>query len=319
MKRIGVVVLVCILLALTTTPVFAADEPNSVALSNITIYEDLIVDGDMLAIVHYSIPFTTTPDNPIGELFIFRMISDNGTDVGASVPYPYSNYGYGSGIVSFYLQSGGVWEEDYTFRVQQNPAYYDTPQYWDFDIGPGNYESATSQSTALKSKIVGLGTTLSIEYELLLLSTYEGVTQLSTYGEQYFLNSIPGLAIMCPTLFSVQVRTPDYTKRSWDYTLANALKTKYDDTFIADFMTGYAGLTTSNTETAMNMLSIILFVILFLVSVRWFKANTYSGMLDGYTLLILLMLNSFFPMVLTGFIAFILVVFGGVILFLNRS
>lgn len=301
-------------------PAMAADEPDSVTLSDIKIYEDLIASGDMLAVVPYDIPFTVTPDDDIGDMFLFRMLSADGTtEIGAATPYPYYNLGYGEGVVSFYIESGGTWDEEYIFRVQENPAFYDSPNYWDFVVGPENYASSSDMALELKADIIDIATTLSTVYGVALLSTNDGIVNLSTYGEIYFQNAIPGLAVMTPTLFSVQVRTPTYTRRSWDYTLANALKTKWDDTFIGDFMTGYAGLFSTETETAMNFLSIILFALVMFISIKKFNGNLYSGFIDGYAFLMLLMLNGFFSMILTGFIAFISITAGGVILFLNRD
>lgn len=321
LRVIGICVILAVTFGIFVTPCYATDEPDSVSLYDITIFEDLITTGDMLVVAPYSIPFTTLPDDALGELFLFRWLSADGlTELGASVPFAYQDLGYGAGVVTFYLESGGVWNTAYIFRVQENPAYYTTPLYWDFVVGPANYSSASDQSAALRLTILGIANTLTTEYGVELLSTSEsGVVNLSTYGEIYFMNAIPGLSTMCPTLFSVQVRSPDYTKRTWSYTLANTLKTRYSGTFIEDFMTGYAGLTNTDVRTSMNVMSIILFTILVLVSVKVFKANTYAAVTDGYALLLVLMINSFIDMVLVGFIAFILVATGGVVLFLNRS
>jgi len=306
--------------ALNAVPVLAMDEPDSVSLSGIKVYSDLITTGDMTIIVPYSIPFTTTPDVRLGDAYLFRMLNtDNSTEMGAVVPYPYNELGYGSGIVSFYLATGGIWDTSYVFRVQQNPSYYETPQYWDFVIGPSNYESASDQSGALKTQLITIATDLSLEFGVDLLTSSEGVTTLTQTGELYFLNAIPGLSVMCPDIFSLNLRAPDYTRRSWTTTLAATIATRYSGTFVDDFMTGFAGLTNTDTGNAMNVLSIILFAVVFFISVKWGKGNTTSGLVDGFAMLLLLSINSFFSMVGAGFIAFIAAATGGVILFLNRS
>src|SRR4030042_3929128 len=109
---------------------------------------------------------------------------------------------------------------------------------------------------------------------------------------------------MSPQLFSVQTESPDYTKRSWSFSFANALKTKYDGTFIEDFMTGYAGLFSMDSSAAMNILSVIMFVALMGLAVWKFKATMLSAFMDGYTFLLLLMLLGFFDMMWAGFMAF---------------
>lgn len=261
------------------------------------------------------------PDDNIDETFLFRLMSTDGsTENGTVLAYPKYTGGYGKGVVSFYFASGMTWEAAYIFRVQENPAFYPSPQYWDFPIGATNYSSDNVQADALKTKIIDSANELSLVFGDDLVSTTEaGAMVLTTYGELYYLNIISGLQIMCPALFSVQLETPDYTKRTWSTTFAEDLRTKYSGTFIADFMTGYAGLFSMQESSAMNFLCIILFIALIFLSVWKFKASMLSGFTDGYALLLVLMLNGFFSMIWAGMIAFLAVVIGGVILFLNRS
>lgn len=320
MKYLAIIIALVLLLGVAT-PVMAMAEPDDVSLDDIQIFTNLINTGDFLAIVPYSIPFTTIPDDDISKTFIFRLLSPDGsTENGTALAYPKYDKGYGDGVVSFYFTSGMTWGEEYIFRVQENPAYYPSPQYWDFVIGDSNYTSDSDQQAALKAKIVDSATYLSPIFEYNLLSTSEsGQTVLSLYGELYYLFAIPGLQSMCPDLFQVQLESPDYTKRTWSTTLADSLKTKYAGTIIEDFMTGFAGLFSMDTSPAMNFVSIILFISLILLATWKFKASMLAAFIDGYALLLLLMLNGFFSMILAGLAAFLSAAIGGVILFLNRS
>jgi hypothetical protein len=320
LSRAGMFILLGMALLAPYSPAYAMAEPTSVTLSNIQEYNGLVVAGDALFIVPYEIPFASTPSVPIGNAFLFRMLNAAGTaDIGAAIPFPYHELGYGSGIFSFYFTSGIVANTAYIFRVQENPAYYPTPLYWDFVIGPANYSSATDQSAALKAELISWANIFSTEYTQALLTTTEGTTTLSTYGETYFLNAVPGLSVMCPTLFAVQIRTPSYTPKTWATTYADSLKTKFAGTFVEDFMTGFAGLTGASKDMSGNVLSIILVVIMALASLVWFKATFYSALIDGYALLLLFTLDTFSTMLVAGFIAFMSVVLGGVVWLLNRS
>jgi len=305
------------------TPALAIAEPTEVSLEGIVIFQDLIDDYDFLAIVPYNIAFITEPDENINETYIFQMLSsDNYSELGFMLASPSYNGGYGPGVVAFYFSAttNMTWGEDYIFRVQQNPTYYSSPQYWDFLIGDSNYSTEDDQEAALKAKIVDSATFLTTAFETALLSQSEsGNTILSTYGELYYLSVIPGLQTMCPSLFSVQLENPDYTKRTWATTLADTLETKYSGTFVYDFMTGFAGLFEMETSAAMGIFSLLLFVILVGISVWKFKASMLAAFIDGYTLLLLLMLMGMFPMVAAGGIAFCSVLLGGVILFLNKA
>lgn len=321
MKRLGLAVLLAMASVLgLAIPAYANAEPVEMtnALHDIQIFKDLLVTGDFLAIVPYDIPFTTIPDEPINQTFIFSMW-DGATQNGTALAYPYHDKGYGTGIVSFYFPTGTTWEYAYTFRVQENPTYYPAALYWDFTIGASNYASDSDQAAALRAKILDIGADLSTDYTIDLLTTAEGQTVLSTYGELYFLNAVPGIQSMAPTLFYLQMRSPDYTKRSWTYTLAQSMQTRYSGTFIGDFMTGSAGMFSADTSPVMNVLSVILFAALIFISTKWFKGTTLSAFEDGYALLLLLMLLGMFNMVLAGLVAFAGLAIGGVILFLNRS
>lgn len=298
----------------------AMDEPDSVNLSDIMLFQDLITTGDILAVAPYNIPFGTTPADDISDTFLFEMRSENSTSlVGTVTAYPFYDSGYGQGLVSFYLESGGSWGDAYVFRVQQNPAYYPSAQYWDFTIGATNYNGESDQALALRAYVIARAQELEIPYNMELISSNDGVITLSTYGEIYFQNAIPGLATMAPALFSLQVRTPDYTKRSWDYTVANALRTQFQGTFIYDAMTGWAGLFSSDIPTGANFFSVFLFLVLLIVDLKYFKASRDAALLDGYAFLLLLTLDGWFSMILAGFIAFVAAFIGGMVLFLNRS
>lgn len=314
---IGIIILLSLLMA---PPALAIDEPDSVSLEGITIFGDLLAEDDFLAFVPYAIPFTTEPDENISQTFIFRMLSADGTtELGTVLAIPAYNGGYGFGAVAFY-STNMTWGEEYIFRVQQNPTYYPLAQHWDFTIGDSNYSSASDQALALGATIITSAMFLSTSFDEELLSKSEsGTTVLSTYGELYYLDVIPGLQSMCPDLFSVKLESPDYTKRTWSMSIAEALQTKYSGTFIYDSMTGFAGLFSMDTSPAMNFLSIIMFAILMGISVWKFKASMLSAFVDGYALLLLLMLGGFFSMIWAGFMAFCSTVLGGVILFLNRS
>lgn len=308
--------------AFPAASVYAADEqPNTVSLYDIEIFNSLIVDDDFLAVVPYQISFDTEPSIGIDETYLFRILSPGGSEeLGVTTASALFNDGYGLGMVSFYFDSGMTANTSYIFRVQQNPAYYPEPDYWDFSVSESNYSQSDDQAAALKAKIIDASSALSVEFGVSLLTTAEsGDTVLSSYGELYYLNAIPGLQYMCPALFSVQLVNPDFTKRSWSYTFANSLQTKYAGTFIEDFMTGFGGLFLIDTYPAMNALSMFIFLLVIIISVWKFKATVLSAILDGYCLLLCLMLMGFFSMIWAGFMAFIAVFIGGGILLFKRS
>jgi hypothetical protein len=306
-------------------PVQAMAEPVSVKLYNIQIFNSLVYTNDFLAIVPYKIPFTLQPADSIDKTFLFQIISPDGLTInGISLAYPRYTGGYGTGIVSFYFPASMTWGAAYIFRVQENPAYYPSPLYWDFTIGSSQYSTDTDQVEALRAKIIDSATELTAAWGLtalgydLLATSDAGETTLSTLGQLYYINAVPGLQTFCPALFPVQIKSPTYTKRTWATTLADSMETKYAGTPIDDFMTGYAGLFSMQKSSAMTFLSIILFILLMLLSVWKFKASMLAAFIDGYALLLLLMLYGSFSMIYAGLMAFLSVFMGGVVLFLNK-
>lgn len=309
-------------LTIRPAPVLAAEpEPVSVSLSEILIFNSLLVADDFLAFVPYDIPFAVAPDYNISDTFVFRLLSPDGlTEIGSVIASPAYDAGYGQGVVSFYVAAGMVSGSAYIFRVQQNPVHYPTPQYWDFTTSNSTYSTESDQAGALRTKVISSATSLTPQFGVTLLAKSEaGITVLSGSGETYYLDVIPGLQTMSPSLFSVEIETPDFTKRTWAMTFADALKTRYAGTFLEDFWTGYAGLFSIDTSPAMNFLSVVLFVVIIMFSVWKFKATMFSAMLDGYATLLLLMLMGFFSMLWAGFMAFILAAVGGAIIFFKRS
>lgn len=323
MKLIKLVL--CIFAALAFIPAgtaHAADEqPTTASLEDIEIFTDLLVTGDFLAVVPYDITFPTDPDAGIDDTYIFRLLDPTGTtELGTNTAVTTYNNGYGLGVVSFYIEDGMTANTSYIFRIQQNPGYYPTPEYWDIAINPSNYSIEADQSAALKAKIIDTATLLTPEFSVSLLTTTEsGSTVLSTYGEMYYLAAIPGLQSMCPSIFGVQLENPDFSKRSWSFAFADSVRTKFAGTFVEDFMTGFAGMFSTETYPFMNAMSIGIFAIVVLISMVKFKASILSAMLDGYCVLLDLMLMGFFSMIWAGFMAFLAMALGGVIMFFKRS
>lgn len=305
------------------SPVFATDEPDTVSLDDILVIEDVISTGDAIVFVPYTISFTTVPEANINLTFIFTMLSPDATEqIGHVTAFPFQNGGYGGGLVGFYYEDGVTTGSAYTFRVQENPSYYSSPVYWDFNITEANYSDDADTSIAVRSKILTVATALQSEWSIELLTTDDnGQTILSDYGQIYFGTAIPGLPLMCSSLYDVQVRSPDYERRSWDFTIANAMRTKYNGTFIGDFFTGFAGMAgTEDHLAALDVAAILSFVVVVIIAIKWGKGNIFSGLMTGYAFLLLFMLYGSVSMVLVGAIAFFVgPVAGGVILFLNRG
>lgn len=317
--------LAMLLLLCHSSPVLADDDPDSVSISDIGVYRHLIEDDDWLGVVPYSIPYTVLPDQNIDDLYIFRLLnSDNSSQIGTILAYPYDDGGYGDGMVSFYFTAATApsWDTVYIVQVEQNPVYFDTPQEWTFYLPVSAYESATTQAgqqAALQTKVIGLAQDLTVSWGVALLTEGEITTVLSTYGEAYFRNAILGLQTMCPNLFSIELTpmTPD--SRSWDYTLANELATRYNGTFWGNAMTGFAGLFGVGTGVGAGIMALFFVVLIMGLATIKLKVTTSSAFLHGFAALDLMTLMGLFSLVIHGLITFLSAMVIGVVIFLNRA
>ena len=69
--------------------------------------------------------------------------------------------------------------------------------------------SVTATSLLLGANVISWATTFANTWSIALTQTSTGVgTQLSTYGQQYFTNAIPGLQAACPQIFTASSSFP---------------------------------------------------------------------------------------------------------------
>lgn len=329
-KRLWSVVLaaaaaILMILFFAATPALAdTADPDDVNMEDIEVYTYIYEEGDFIVIAPYTISYPTPPSVGIDDTFIFRLISDNGTELGAVLAYPYANDGYGDGIVSFYFSTDNApeWEGSYHIRIEENPSAFDTPTYWDFPINSSAYSSFTTQEQnreALRLKIIDLAESFSTSWGIDLTDTTDTGTVLSSYGESYFRLSIWGLQNLCPALFYTQASDPDYTKRSWSTAFAESLANTFQETdFVWDAMTGFAGLWGMETRTALGFVVLIIAVLLFLLDLK-VQPRAMMAWLDVALVLNFGMLMGWFSPILNAIAAFLISMTGAMVLWLNRA
>jgi hypothetical protein len=323
----------CLLIILALSmPVFfltspaAADTPDpdeTPTLYDFRIYHHVIEEDDFLAVVPYRIPYATAPDIGIDKTFIFRMTdTDNVTELGTILAYPYYNSGYSEGVISFYFQASSnvTWEELFPVSIIENPALFDTPEIWSFSPLLTDYSSFDTQETnrqLLKDRVIELAQYLTTIWSVELVDQTDAGTVLSAYGEAYFRNAIPGIQTMCPELFYVQISNVDLTERSWDFSFAEILSNTFQGTWVWNTMTGFAGLWGLETRTAMGFVTLGIGVIIMCI-----VAGKYKQVAPGYLFFDLVLiwgsLNGWFSPTLHALIAFLHVLIGGIVFFLNK-
>jgi hypothetical protein len=343
MKALKLVSYVILLLSVFSSaiPVYAdTAQPNSVTLDSPKVFRDLIQTDDMLVVIPYNIAYTVLPNLDIDRTFIFRLLdTDNVTELGACLAYPAYTRGYGKGVVSMYFDNvtAPAWGLNYPIRVDENPSAFTSPVYFNFSLNAGDYSVVHTKEAnqgALYSEVIRQAQSLSVTWSVALTDNSGGSTVLSALGENYFRNAIPALDTLCPRLFYIQVTSPVYTKRTWSYTFANLLSNTFSGTFMMTGEQGLADLFGIGRQTMWGIVTLLLCVL-----AMWFcsrerlfsfsqvnsrgvtneKWPIQQGFIDFAVVLIFATLLGWFSPTFHALIAFLFVMMGGVVLFLNRA
>lgn len=274
-RRIGLAIILLAIISGTlilTTVASATEAPDSTpTVTDVRANINLLEDGDVLIYGLYNIPYATLPDDDAGHTYIFRLLTLDGlTQLGAIRPFPYAvlDNGYNQGAFGFYFSASDnlTTDEAYIIRISQNPAYFGSPQSYDYTLPVPSWTSATTQEhnqAELVSTMISLAEDLEIAYgDVTLLETSVGGTILSDpTGETYFRGAIYGIQAMAPELFLMQSLAWDTSDRDWELTNFDSYGERWSGTFIgtaSDNTSATFGLETTTFMGLFFLLPIII-------------------------------------------------------------
>lgn len=232
-------------------PVFAIDDPTSIAITDIAAYDSVLESGDLLVIVEYDLEYSSLPDEVISDAFLGRFLIDS-TEVKSIEPFAFNDKGYGIGIFSLYWTSAeketdsiefdNPSAEDYKVTFQGKPGVF-----------TGTVPSITSPSITWKDTSDTLGL-LSTDIQTFayafenndgwnddpdfadLIESPGGVVQLTSSGigsgEEYFSNAVTQLQAMIPGIFSSGTSRPDFSEAIPNTDLADSVNTFWDNNWV---------------------------------------------------------------------------------------
>lgn len=296
MKRLGTALLLALLaILMIATPVYAdtPDPDSNPTIDTINIYRNLRETGDILVVIYANIPYADTPDLPVTQTFIWRLIDEDGeTEFGSTVGYAHNDDGYGYNVYSLYFTStevttlGIVWGTSYTIRLLGNLAAFDTPPTYNFTIDLIDYSTLTETAdvkTELAARILNIAADLDNKWGLTsaysLLTQNETATVLSIYGEAFFRGAIHGLQAFAPAVFSVVIREIDVEGREWDPEYSENVTGQWAGTWVET--TQEAGKALFGTDY--DLLSIILLLIMsggLLIGNIMLTGDHWNGLID---------------------------------------
>jgi len=273
--RLGVLLLILVAVLLPATPVYAdtPDPDDTPQIESINIYRNAREVGDMFLMIYANIPYATIPDQPVTETFIWSLIdTDNVTELGSTIGYAYNigahqTDGYGYNVYSMYFDADNVtalgmtWLDPFIIRLAGNPAVFDTPPIYNYDVNIADYSALTVKADVqaeLAARIITIAAELvtvkaDVQAELAariitiaaeldtrwgqgtsysLIEEYEAGTALSLYGEAFFRGAIFGLQNLAPGVFSVIIRSIDIDPREWDPEYSENVTSQWDGTWI---------------------------------------------------------------------------------------
>jgi len=117
-----------VILALAV-PVLAdvAEEPDTLLISQVEVYRDCLEDEDQLYLITGTIDYTDNPSLGADELFIIRLLTSTGVELGSATPYAYFDDGYDYFLVSIYFNAADApaWEPipNHIIKLQGNPTH----------------------------------------------------------------------------------------------------------------------------------------------------------------------------------------------------
>lgn len=275
---------------MVASPALAVDPaiPTTLAIISVKAARNLVETGDFFLACHVNIHYDSSqPTTPANELFLFRLMSTDGTtELGATVPYAYNNSGYDQAVAAFYFPAATAptWGSAYIVRIDGNPAFWASPPYVTRTLGVGDYSSVTSQAanqSFIGSYLLAVAQLLEVDWAIKLVTTGDTGIVLNSTGETYFTGDIPGIKALCPGIFSDAIVVPTTTGTPAGTSLVESWQHQWDGTWVADALSSLGGFM-GGIPWQMATGIFCLVVAVFMVGLTQVKfGNTDPGFLMG--------------------------------------
>jgi hypothetical protein len=276
-KRIlSIVALLILAISLTPLSVLAIADPDSPPSVN-SVYVYNLSDGGIGILVEYFLDYAILPtvadaNDTATNAYLVSFIDIDGTTLlRSAAPYIFVDDGYGAGLVWIRFSAAEVTtysidsvdEALYTVRLEGNPTI---PSGWAGDppqtpAGITDWLTTGDPEVLLATQVRAFADELEIAwgpaYDLITISPLGNV--LTTLGENYFQNVIPGLRVLAPAVFSSSEVTPELEAISYDTTFsAQAASVAGGATVVGSPQTLVVGANTVDTGATTGNMTITL-------------------------------------------------------------
>lgn len=253
----------------------ATAQADSLDIEAVYGFRHLAETDDMLILVHYDIEYSSIPDEPANDTYLFRLMNGT-TEIGRVLPYPYGSYqGYNEGVVGFYYSAADAptYGQSYEVVLQGNPAVFHNAETWKttYTMLAANWSTYTTEDqnrALLRLKVAEIANSLEIDWSTTLLTIGQTGESLNATGEAYFIQAVLGLRTMCPSCFAINTAGPEFSDRTWNRTYDKSLRTTLAGTPMEDAIKVFQRNANMSWMAAGGFLLMIAFAIVVFAAVR---------------------------------------------------
>jgi hypothetical protein len=218
-----------ILLLVVASSVLAIAQPDTTPqILSVFAYHHLLETDDQGYLIDIYTDYSALPSETITDSYMVSILDIDGTTVLRTVaPYTFIASGYGRELVWIYFSAADAptYNQAYTIRLEGNPLLTWTPVATPPSVSSGvdywsSSTSITSTQAELASEILYLGDRLELAWSLDIVEELSTGIYITATGASYFMNVMPNVRTMAPSVFSSGEITPDH--ESTDYSTADA-------------------------------------------------------------------------------------------------
>jgi hypothetical protein len=275
--------------------------PNSTTINDTYVWRNVITTNDTLIVCHYNMAYNPIPAESIDNAFQFKIYdATNTTELGVVTAYNYQNKGYEQGVVSWYYYAGTAppWGSQFYIHVEGDATIFTTPPLYSTQVLISTFSPYTATSEVkddIAIKIIGLAKTIGSSWNTTQALTEEGEagTQLSTLGEAYFRAAIPGIQVMAPSAFYVQIENPDTTDTTWSTAEASNYSAKVNGTTLGNDVKSIADL--FGTSFSIMALIPVLGACVAMIIIGAVQGNILAGLINSSVVVTACSWGGWFP------------------------
>lgn len=292
--------------------------PDSIAITSALVVQSTITQDDVFIAFNFGINYANWPTSVLAsDSFHLILYDTNGnTILASSAPFVEMDNGYNANIAGFYLApSVGpalplTWNGAYKIAIVPNSIYFTSPpatQY--YTLSSANYCAATDQlsnQTALQNYIKDSCIKLEGNYPAqtitttvttpatttsvmksgitLLMKTDVGIV-LSTDGEYWMRNAMPGVASAAPALFYIQNEVPVTTNLGYTNGLSGTYSPRLTGSPITNTLAWIATKTGLDSAATVACFGFIIIAIIFIIICAWKGLGVEPGLIGDMVII----------------------------------